>query len=179
MLRLFVAIRPPAAMRHHLLTTMHGVSAARWQSDAQLHLTLAFIGEVDEATAETIDTALATVSAEPVPLGIAGVGCFADKGRATALWAAATPSATLAVLAAKVNRAIARAGPSPTNRAYVPHITLARLNRSSGPPDGWLAVHAGLSISSAPAISFGLYESRLGKGGSAYNLLAEYRLVGR
>jgi len=45
--RLFVAIRPPAAIRAILLGAMGGISGARWQSEDQLHLTLRFIGEVD------------------------------------------------------------------------------------------------------------------------------------
>lgn len=78
MLRLFIALRPPAEMRARLLATMHGVAAARWQTDAQLHLTLAFLGEVDEADAERIDAALAMLAGSAVSLGIEGVGHFAD-----------------------------------------------------------------------------------------------------
>src|SRR3546814_10503522 len=59
--RLFVAIRPPAAIRKALLSIMGGVEGARWQSDDQLHLTLRFIGEVDRHRADDIAAALATV----------------------------------------------------------------------------------------------------------------------
>src|SRR3546814_11259022 len=50
--RLFVAIRPPSAIRKALLSIMGGVEGARWQSNDLLHLTLRFIGEVDRHPAD-------------------------------------------------------------------------------------------------------------------------------
>ncbi|MEC7933242.1 MAG: 2'-5' RNA ligase family protein, partial [Pseudomonadota bacterium] len=57
--RLFVAIRPPAAIRSLLLSLSGGVEGARWQDDTQLHLTLRFIGEVDRHRANDIADLLA------------------------------------------------------------------------------------------------------------------------
>lgn len=176
MLRLFVALRPPPDVRQALIATMHGVAGARWQSDAQLHLTLAFIGDADEALAERIDTALRGLRGKPVAVSVSGVGAFHSGGSASALWAAATPADALAALAAKVDYACRQAGARMERRAYVPHITLARLNRSSGAVDGWLASHAGLATADAMIDRLGLYESRLGRRGSSYHLLADYPL---
>ena len=58
--RLFVAIRPPRAVRQRLLAIMGGVRGARWQSDDQLHLTLRFIGEVDRHLGDDIHAATAS-----------------------------------------------------------------------------------------------------------------------
>lgn len=176
MLRLFVALRPPPEMRQALIATMHGVASARWQSDAQLHLTLAFIGDADEALAERIDAGLRGLRAKPVMVAIAGVGAFHSGDRTSALWAAATPVDVLERLALKVDHACRQAGVQMERRAYVPHITLARLNRSSGAVDGWLATNGDLTIDACPIDRFGLYESRLGSGGSSYHLLADYPL---
>lgn len=176
MLRLFVALRPPLEMRQALIATMHGVAGARWQSDAQLHLTLAFIGDADETQAERIDAGLRGVRAKPVMVGVAGVGAFHSGDMASALWAAATPVDVLERLALKVDHACRKAGAAMERRAYVPHITLARLNRSSGAIDDWLANNAGLAVAEATIDRFGLYESRLGNGGSSYHLLADYPL---
>ena len=176
MLRLFVALRPPPEMRQALIATMHGVAGARWQNDAQLHLTLAFIGNADEALAERIDAGLRSLRAKPVAFGIAGVGAFHSGDMASTLWAAATPVDVLERLALKVDHACRQAGARMERRAYVPHITLARLNRSSGVVEGWLASHAGLAVADTVINRFGLYESRLGSGGSSYHLLADYPL---
>lgn len=176
MLRLFVALRPPASMRERLVGMMHGMAGARWQSDAQLHLTLAFIGDVDGDRAARIDAALGIIDAPALSLGVEGVGTFADGHGRGSLWAAATPAEALAALALKVERALIRAHAPLEKRTFIPHITLARMNRSSGASDSWLAANATVSIAPSPIGHFGLYESRLGKGGSAYHLLADYPL---
>ena len=176
MARLFVALRPPQPMRAALMATMHGVAGARWQDDAQLHLTLSFIGEVSDEWANTIADLLTYVQAAPVELSLSGVGAFARKGAPHALWAGVTPVEEVTALATKVRHALRRSGIVPERGAFVPHITVARLNRSSGPIDDWLAANALLAGATAQFDRFGLYESVLRPEGSEYHLLAEYRL---
>src|SRR3546814_9956827 len=79
--RLFVALRPPRPVRTALIAAMHGIAAARWQSDEQLHLTLRFIGEVDRHRAEDVAAALGALHAPAVEARIAGVGVFERQGR--------------------------------------------------------------------------------------------------
>ena len=74
MIRLFVGIRPPAAVRERLLSLMGGVEGARWQDDVQLHITLRFIGEVERPVAEDIATALDQARGAAFTLAIDGVG---------------------------------------------------------------------------------------------------------
>lgn len=176
MKRLFVALRPAETQRQQLIATMGLVSGARWQSDAQLHLTLAFLGDVAEERAEELDAALATIDAPPVALQLAGAGSFASRGRVHSLWIGAEPADPLAGLAKKVRRAARQAGIAIEERAFVPHITVARLNASSGPIDGYLAQWSDIRSPPSMIASFGLYESRMGQSGSAYHCLAEYRL---
>src|SRR6478736_1792645 len=64
--RIFVALRPPLAMREALLALRTGLPGARWQTDEQLHLTLRFVGEVDRPEAEDVAAALGTVDG-PAP----------------------------------------------------------------------------------------------------------------
>lgn len=175
--RLFVALRPPHPVRAQLIAAMHGVSAARWQSDEQLHLTLRFIGEVDRHRAEDIAAALGALHAETIVARIAGVGLFERRGQPHTLWAGVEPTVPLAALHRKVDQCLARVGVAPETRAFMPHITLARLNRSSGPVASFLALHGDLA--SAPFL-FGhviLYESELAHGGSRYHPVARYPLA--
>ena len=96
MVRLFVALRPPPAIRDRLSDAMDGVPGVRWQDDEQLHLTLRFIGEVDRPVAEDIAAALGQVHA-PVPVvRLSGVGTFDRKGRVDTLWAGVSPHDALA-----------------------------------------------------------------------------------
>lgn len=176
--RLFVGLRPPPAIRALLIETMGGVPGARWQSDEQLHLTLRFVGEVDRRTAEDAAHALAGVRAAPVELRIEGVGRFDTRGRANALWAGVRPHDGVAALHRKVDQALVRAGLEPERRAYLPHVTLARMGGSAGAPDRWLADHAGLSSESFTLGHFLLFESHLGQGGASYEAVERYPLAG-
>ncbi|SBV31446.1 2',5' RNA ligase [uncultured Sphingopyxis sp.] len=174
--RLFVALRPPRPVRTLLLAAMHGISGARWQSDEQLHLTLRFIGEVDRHRAEDIAAALGALYAPAVTARINGVGLFERQDRPHMVWAGVEPHELLAALHRKVDQLLARVGVAPETRAFVPHITLARLNRASGPVAPFLAQNSDLA---SPPFAFGhvtLYESEMGHGGSRYHPVARYPL---
>ena len=174
--RLFVALRPPRPIRDLLRAAMHGISAARWQDDDQLHLTLRFIGEVDRHRAEDIAAALGALHAPVISARIAGVSLFERKGQPHMVWAGVEPAQPLAGLHRKVDQLLARVGVAAETRAFVPHITLARLNRAAGPVAPFLAHSSDLS---SPAFDFShviLYESELAHGGSRYHPVARYPL---
>lgn len=175
--RLFVGLRPPPAIRALLLGSMGGVPGARWQSDEQLHLTLRFIGEVDRRTAEDAAHALATVRAAPVELRVEEVGSFDARGRINALWAGVRPHEAVTALHRKIDQALVRAGLAPERRAYLPHITLARMGGGAALPDRWLAGQAGLTSEPFTLAHFMLFESRLGHGGASYEAVERYPLA--
>lgn len=175
--RLFVALRPPPEIRALLIAVMGGVPRARWQDDEQLHITLRFIGEVDRPQAEDVAAALGKVYAEAPAIAIAGVGRFDKAGRTDAIWAGVTPRQPLAELHARVDRALAQAGVSPDTRAYLPHITLARLPRTAGAElavERFLAERAGLASGVFTPDALLLFESRLGHEGARYEAIARY-----
>lgn len=174
--RLFVAIRPPRAMRAALLSAMGGVANARWQSDEQLHLTLRFVGEVDRHTAEDIAAALGTIHHPRFDLALDGIGQFDRKGRLEALWAGVTPHEPLKTLHNKVDQALARVGIPPETRAYLPHITLARFGRDAGPVGGLMARSGGVAGPPEEIDQFCLYESDLSREGSIYTIVDRYPL---
>lgn len=178
-MRLFVALRPPPAIRRLLLDAMGGVPSARWQDDEQLHCTLRFIGEVDRPQAEDIAAAVAAVHAEAPSVRIAGVGRFDRKGHTDTLWAGLAPQDALRHLARKVDQACVRAGLPPERRVYLPHITLARLPRAACTAteiEGWLAVQAGLTSATFTMPHILLYQSHLSRSGAAYEPVARWPL---
>jgi RNA 2',3'-cyclic 3'-phosphodiesterase len=176
MLRLFVAINLPRAIRERLLAAMGGISGARWQSDDQLHLTLRFIGEVDRHLAGDVHAALGAVHQPRFELALAGIGAFERRGRPNAVWAGVAPHDPLKALHKKVDQAVLRAGIPPDRRAYLPHITLARLNRSAGPVDDLIGTTGGLSSPPFHVDNFCLFESRLTPEGANYAILERYPL---
>ena len=174
--RLFVALRPPLAIREQLLGLMGGVSGARWQSDEQLHLTLRFIGDVDRHLAGDIHAALGAVHHPVLEIALGGIGSFERRGRAETLWAGVTPHGPLKALHNKVDQAVARAGVAPDHRAYLPHITLARLNRATSPIDGLLQRASGVASAPFRVEAFCLYQSELTPDGPIYSVVERYSL---
>ncbi|MDF7775228.1 RNA 2',3'-cyclic phosphodiesterase [Sphingomonas sp. AOB5] len=174
--RLFVGLRPPAAIRARLLDLMGGIPGARWQDDGQLHITLRYIGEVERPVAEDIAIALGQVHWPAMQVAIDGVGEFDSRGRPNAVWAGLRPHDALASLHRKVDQALVRLGLEPERRAYLPHITLARMSGPSGIADRFLADHAGLSSEPFGFTHFILFESRLGSEGASYETVERYPL---
>lgn len=172
--RLFVALRPPAPVRDALLDLMQGVENARWQDDDQLHLTLRYVGEVETHRADDLAEALGAIRFEPFALRIEGVGVFERKAVARLLWAGVAASDALARLQRKVERVCQSVGIEAEHRRFMPHVTLARLNQSSGPLGDFLAAHADLALPPWTVQEFALFESELRDEGSIYTPVVRY-----
>lgn len=177
MIRLFVAIRPPAVIREQLLDLMDGIRGARWLDEDQLHLTLRFIGEVDRHGAQDVDAALASVHFPVFDLALAGLGVFDRRGIPATLWAGVAPRDPVSALHRKVDQALIRAGLPPERRVFAPHITLARLGPGADPLDGFLARAGGLASPGFRVADFSLYESRLTRDGALHEEIASYKLA--
>jgi 2'-5' RNA ligase len=160
---------------------MGGVSEARWQTDAQLHLTLAFLGELARPVAEDAMLALSRVRSPPLELAFGEFGAFdTRRGRLSALWIGVEPAAALSALAARVAMAVGSAGVSVPARRFVPHVTLARF-----PARGIerAAIARFLADRRPPATpfraeAFHLFESHMGSGGSHYRPVESWPLAG-
>jgi RNA 2',3'-cyclic 3'-phosphodiesterase len=128
-MRLFVAVDPPAGALVHLDEAVAPVRQdrpdLRWAPPARWHLTLAFLGEVEERHLPELTTRLARSCARhPVAeLALAGAGRF--DGRV--LWAGVAGEVpALSRLAAAVAAAARRSGIAVEERRFRPHVTLAR-----------------------------------------------------
>lgn len=177
MLRLFVAVTLPEAARASLAALQAGVPGARWTPAENLHLTLRFIGELDEPDFADAMAALAEVEAPAFELRLAGVGQFGDRRRAHVLWAGVRPSEPLTLLRGRVEAALARAGLPREERKFAPHVTLARLR--DAPPErvgAFLAGHGLFQGPAFPVTSFELYSSRLAHTHAQHVVEAEYPL---
>ncbi len=174
--RLFVALRPPLLMREALLRVMGGIEGARWQDSDQLHLTLRFIGEVDRHVAEDIAAALGSVSHPSFDLRLDGIGSFDRRGRIDNIWAGVAPHDQVRSLHVAVSRALARAGIPPEERAFVPHVTLARFSRGPGPTETLPVAQLWPPAIEARFDNFLLYESELGASGPTYSAIERYPL---
>ncbi len=176
--RLFVALDLPPELKAAVRSLQFGLRNARWLDDAGLHLTLAFIGEVDGSIVERVEGALAEVEADPIRLELHGLGCFPGRGDPRVLWTGAAPKAEPAALAADVTRALRRAGVAPKRRRFTPHVSLVRFRRP--PPridlERYLSVHSLFRSPVCEVASFHLYSSILHPSEARYTIEATFPL---
>lgn len=176
-MRLFVALSLPDGVIARLNIMCSGIPGANWVAPENMHITLRFIGEVDEPTAEEINYVLSQIDEKAFPLEIGGLDIFGRGSHPHALWVAVKPSPELLHLQSKIESTLVRAGLPPEGRKFTPHVTLARLhrpdvNRVQSFIEGNNLFHAGpFHIS-----QFTLFESRTGNGGPIYDPLADYPL---
>jgi 2'-5' RNA ligase len=183
MIRAFVAILPPEEAVAALVAAQAGLPAGRPVEAANLHLTLAFLGERLAGPAlEDVHFGLAAVRGPAFALRLGGLGLL-EAGRGRAVVATVDPEPALSWLRDKVAQAARGAGLALERGRYRPHVTLARLNAPPSPEEderlrGYVARGAGLRPTPFLVSGFALMRSRLGKAGPSYETLAEYPLAG-
>ena len=178
MIRLFVAIELPGPIRARLAGLCAGVPGAKWVAPENMHLTLRFIGEVDDALAMDIEAALGRVAAPPFRIRLGEIGHFGSRGKVRALWAGIEACAGLEHLRGKVESALVRAGLEPEGRKFTPHVTLARLRdaRLSRVRE-FLGTGNPIVAEPVPVERFVLYSSFLAREGAIHRIEATYDLT--
>lgn len=177
--RLFIGIRIPENLHERLAGLQSGVPGAKWVARDNFHITLSFLGEVEEIRFEDLHNCLADISAASFDVTLCGTGTFGTKAP-TLLWAGLAPCPALEALQSKLTGRLVRAGFLSETRKYSPHVTLAYLRggRSAkelkvGP---WFEQTAPFLAVPFTATHFTLIESRLSSKGSAYIDLEDYPL---
>lgn len=188
-MRLFVALEIPAAVRDNLTTLVKDFRALssqlsdkrpRWVPPENLHVTLKFIGEVDSGKLEGIRAALSKVCCHaPVDMKFRGLGFFPNEKHPRVLWAGMEFSPNLAVLAAAVGHALETRNFAREQRAFMPHLTIARFE----PP----GLHERLreatqksaekEFGSCQASVFHLIQSKLKPSGAEYTSVSSFPFV--
>lgn len=174
--RLFTGVEIPSDIGQALASLRGGLPGARWTEPEDYHLTLRFIGNVDEATAGEIASLLGRVKRIPFDLRMEGLTSFGGrKPRAVvATFASAQP---LMEVQAEHERLMQRIGLTPEGRKYTPHVTLARLrNSSSREVAEYLAARGYFRTAAFPVSRFVLFSSRNSSGGGPYLVEAAYPL---
>lgn len=143
----------------------------RWARREGLHLTLRFLGEVDEARVPALCQALEGVAEATAPfrVEVEGLGTFGDRRRPKVVWAGVQErSGALEELQGRVERAAVEAGFETESRPFRAHLTLARLKRSHPGLGRALAPRAALKLGASRAGSMTLIQSRLSPEGARY-----------
>jgi RNA 2',3'-cyclic 3'-phosphodiesterase len=184
-LRLFVAVDLPAEMRAHLETLLtllrREARDVRWARSSGVHLTLKFLGEVEESRLGSLGAALGRAAgsvAGGFPLAIGGFGTFGDRRRPRVVWLGAREeSGALMRLAAAIESACGSEGFPREDRAFSPHLTLARLKSPSRSLQKALAAGEPGELGSLQVTSFVLFQSLLRPEGAEYVKIREFPLA--
>ena len=172
--RLFTALEIPSPVAVSLATLRGGLQGARWIDTENYHITLRFIGDVDERTARDVEFALASIRRPSLTVTLDQLVSFGgDKPRAVVV--RARPEPALIELQAEQERLLRRLGLPAEPRKYAPHVTLARLR---GATPSAVAAYLGVRGYFPPlrfdAPRFVLYSSRDSVGGGPYVVEADY-----
>jgi 2'-5' RNA ligase len=182
--RLFLAIALPEetlawleALQRELAPRCAGW---RWVRPQGIHLTIRFLGAVDERQEQAAlgPWTEAAAAVAPFRLRLGGLGCFPPRGRPRVMWIGSMdePTGSLERLFGRVEEATRGVGLEPERRPFRAHLTLARAARRGRPepppPGDW---SLGEPIE---ARSLTLFESHLRPEGASYTVRATFPLAG-
>jgi len=192
MLRLFVAVELPPEVRRALVVAMDMLrnaartDALRWVRIDGVHLTLEFLGAVEESRADAISAALraGVRGLAPFDMTLLGLGSFGGRGQMRVVWlGVGGDGGALADLADRVADSLEPLGFERDERGFNGHLTLARV-RDDTPPAVRERLHDLVMRFNAPEFPWfrveriSLMQSTLTPGGSIYRSLATYPLEG-
>lgn len=152
-----------------------------WTKVANLHLTIQFLGDIEEAVVEKITPALrlAVAQHQPFEVSVRGAGAFPDEKRPRVVWIGCNDDGKkLPALARAVHDAMQPFGFAPDHHEFSAHLTLGRIR--SPRPDAALT----MAMDSLKDKAFGtlrveaihLFESQLHPEGSIYRKLSSHAL---
>ncbi len=172
-MRLFVAVPVPAEIRERAYAlakeiAQDGIVPVQPEN---MHLTLRFIGETDEAAAREISGKLGKVSFKAFSARIRGVGVFPKPDYVRVIWAGCVSGGALEALAKDVIGVLREVG---GDERFSAHLTLARVKRKAE-LSGFLERHNEEDLGSFRVSAFQLIQSVLGPSGPAYTVIQTYK----
>lgn len=166
--RLFTGLKIPGDLATSLSFLRGGIAGARWIEPEDYHITLSFIGDVDEGAAQKIVAALETVRTSEFTLKVSGFDSFGGK-KSRALFARIEANDALSQLQRSQDILLRQIGISIEARKYVPHITVARTSQAKREDiDGFFSSHVGYTSPPFEISEFVLFSAKGTVGGGPY-----------
>jgi 2'-5' RNA ligase len=194
-MRIFVALDLDQPIRERIQKFVEEIRTAapdvRWIGSDSLHVTLKFIGEWPDAKVPHVEASLRSIQAEPFQVTFSGAGFFPTPRAARVFWIGIEAKDALTRLAKTIDESLAGIGIPKEDRAFSPHLTLARTRGGSGAParrkddkanrqfaklQEFLATHPAPEFGTMTAREFFLYRSQLSSHGSQYSKIARFEL---
>jgi len=181
-MRLFTGIAIADRVVAHLeqaLAPLRSAAPIKWSPAANFHITTKFIGAWPDARLSELTDALAAIDPPgPFEIAVARFGFVPNPHRPRVLLAGVQAGPGLAELVRKIEDALEPLGSAREQRAYTPHVTLARIaNEDIRSLREHIASMTNFDFGSFEATDFHLYLSRPERGGSVYSSLAAFPLT--
>jgi 2'-5' RNA ligase len=186
--RVFCAIELPtevrAQVRNHIARLRESAPTARasWARDEALHITLKFVGEIEPNRVAAISEAAgrAAQRVDPFSIALENTGAFPTRGSPRVLWIGISDSTgNLAKLHESLEDECAIKGFSREERAYHPHLTIARQRAPQGArTPAVLTCEPQFPRVEFTVGEFVLIRSELGPAGSKYTVVSRHELAG-
>ena len=175
--RLFTALEIPPPLAFSLSLLRGGLPGARWIDPENYHITLRFIGDIDQRTADEVERALMRVERPSFDLTISGLDALGGN-KPHSIVASVKPTPALRDLQSEHERIIQRIGLEPERRKFRPHVTLARIKGvSEADAAAYLALRGDFRTPPFPVGRFVLLSSRDSRGGGPYVMEEAYPLA--
>jgi 2'-5' RNA ligase len=175
--RLFTGLEIPADTGLRLSFLRGGLHRAVWIDQESYHITLRFIGDIDDRSADEVADALSRIRRKSFDVTITGIDSFGGP-RPHSVFARVEPCAALMELQAEQERILQRLGFEPEGRKFTPHVTIARTKGSTQRDVvEWLTIRGGFTAGSFKADRFVLFSSKASRGGGPYIVEEAYPLI--
>ena len=181
MIRLFAGLSLPNPIKEELSALQKGLPSALWRPTNKMHLTLRFIGNLDEPMAEDVLKELRYIRFPAFHYSLKGIGYFAKGDVPHHIWAGVEEDKAIRELQSKIDSAVRKAGAGQEDKfKFVPHVTLGKLYGTSM-DELFTYIRDNNLFHTEPfeATSFTLYQSiaRENGEGKYYKEIEEYPLM--
>ena len=182
-MRAFLAIELPASVRAELVRLQEHLRLSRadvkWVEERNLHLTVRFLGDLDDRRRTAVESAIQQTVASVVPMTVncSDVGAFPSMSAPRVVWVGLTDDMdALTALASQVEALVVQAGCPEADKPFSPHITIGRVRSPRGQSE---LVRALRGVSWIPTEPFPvdrltLFRSDLGSSGPTYSVVKTF-----
>ncbi|MEA1926778.1 MAG: RNA 2',3'-cyclic phosphodiesterase [Candidatus Auribacterota bacterium] len=188
-IRTFIAIGVPEKLKAEIGKISSFISSqipgVRWVSSENLHITLKFLGDIEESMIPDIQEVLNQVAQNHLPISskFGGVGVFPNIRRPGIIWLGLTEgSEELTVLVSDISAGLSRLGFKPERRKFTPHLTLGRVKKRVRPAGLREILETDEGKFSTGRLKINmllLKKSTLTSNGAIHQILSEHYMNGR
>jgi len=153
----------------------------KWVRQDSMHLTLKFLGEIDERQAGEVESLLSSVvpKYDPIPLSVSGTGAFPPGSKTPrVLWAGVRADPSLPFLQEEIEAGCETLGFARETRPFNPHLTLGRVKSPAGlaPVLQEFERNREAAFGEMSVLRLTFFQSKLKPSGAEYSIIREFAL---